>query len=250
MLLSTGLFALTQPNKIDDDVFFAGIPKDISVPGEIEILDNDGFVVGYSEKRGTPAWVAYRVFAIDKAKSIKRPSRFKADERVDNQIRHKDYSKSGYDRGHMAPHYAISTRYPQDMTDTYLMTNIIPQKPNLNRGLWLDLEMKVAKHYAQSKNEVWVICGPICDSAQPKRLKNKVSVPNACFKVVVDVTPNGTINLMGFIFPQEVPRNAKLKDYLVSVDEIEQRSGLDLMSMLKDRNENAIEGWKPSAIWQ
>ena len=150
----------------------------------------------------------------------------------------------------MAPHFAIATRHPDDMEDTYLMTNIIPQTPNLNRGPWLELEMNVAKRYAQYRDEVWVICGPIYDDDETKRLNDKVSVPTACFKIVVDVTPEGHINLMSFVFPQDIDRNAELKDFLVSIDEVEERTGIDFLHMLKDEHEEKLEKWQPKRIWR
>jgi endonuclease G len=152
IIFSHSLVAISEPSSIEDEVFFAGVPKDISVPGTIEVLDNDSFVVGFSEERGTPAWVAYRVSQVNHFENLKRPSRFKTDSRVSEPVKHSDYTHSGYDRGHMAPNFAIATRHPEDMEDTYLMTNIIPQSPNLNRGPWLDLEMNVAKRYAQYRD--------------------------------------------------------------------------------------------------
>jgi len=92
------------------------------------VFRNEGFMVGYSEWRGNPLWVTYHLRPISKMKKLKRPSRFKTDWRSFRRVSHNDYLKSGYDRGHMAPNYAISNVYGREgQLDTFVMSNITPQ---------------------------------------------------------------------------------------------------------------------------
>lgn len=96
------------------------------------IFRNYGFIVGYSDLRGNPLWVSYQIHPIpENTPSYKRPPRFRSDWRNLNLITHDTYTHSGYDRGHMAPNYAISHLYGQKgQLDTFLMTNITPQTKN------------------------------------------------------------------------------------------------------------------------
>jgi DNA/RNA endonuclease G (NUC1) len=139
--------------------FFGGQPVSTTYPNPIKIIKNEGFIVGYDEKRMNPAWVAYRIFKDDIETGPKRPSRFSIDKRTSAKVSHNDYTNSGYDRGHMAPNYAIALRYGVDaQKETFLMSNIVPQSPALNQGPWRELEEDVAREYGNSCGEVWVIC--------------------------------------------------------------------------------------------
>nr|WP_292429156.1 DNA/RNA non-specific endonuclease [Methylobacter sp.] len=93
------------------------------------ILRNDGFILGYSDLRGNPLWVEYALTAAkENGRSLKRPNRFETDWRSINRVSHDSYQHSGYDRGHMAPNYAMSRLYGREgQSDSFLMTNITPQ---------------------------------------------------------------------------------------------------------------------------
>ena len=93
-------------------------------------------------------------------------------------------TKSGYDRGHMAP--AADMKWSkQAMEESFYMSNICPQNPNLNRGDWNDLEEK-SRQWAKKYGAVYIACGPIYDTKRPKRIgNNKVAVPHAFYKVIL-----------------------------------------------------------------
>ena len=74
---------------------------------EFTIITNTGFTIGYSESYKNPLWVSYRLFPVANPVSPKRPSKFKVDKRTQSKVKHDDYTHTGYDRGHMAPNYAI-----------------------------------------------------------------------------------------------------------------------------------------------
>lgn len=228
-------------NSYSSPHFYAGMPVDVSYPGDLRILKNIGFVVGYDENRKNPAWVCYRVFRDDIEKGPKRPSRFSVDERTASKVSHDDYTNSGFDRGHMAPNWAIALRYGVDaQTETFLMSNVVPQKPNLNQGPWRELEEDVAKIYGNQLEEVWVITGPIYDDAV-ERLVSGVEIPDSYYKIIVDQLPSGEVRVMAFEMPQEIDRRAKYEDYGVSVNSIEKNTGLDFLSELEDELEVRIE---------
>lgn len=124
---------------------FGGEPKSIQA-GDVKVLNNIGYTVGYSENRRNPLWSAYQCFRVANPEKHKRPSRFKIDPRTESKVTHDDYTNTGYSRGHMSPNYAIDTRYGRDaQLETFLMSNICPQRQSLNGGRWQQLEAKIAK---------------------------------------------------------------------------------------------------------
>lgn len=228
---------------------YAGQPRRETYPHKVTVLKNKGFVLGYCEKRKSPVWVAYRLFKVENPKTEKRPSRFRVDERTKSKVNHDDYTRSGYDRGHMAPNYGIATRYGREaQLETFLMSNICPQKPKLNRQRWRLLEEKVAKEYANDLEEVWVITGPIFDE-KVEQLASGVEIPDAFYKIVLD-EKDGKPRMIAFVIQQEVKGNESLPDYLTSVDSVEKLTGLDFFSELENELENQLEAEKPNGLWQ
>ena len=226
---------------------YAGLPRSAQ---PVKVLRNIGYIVGYSEARENPLWIAYRVFRVGNAVSDKRPDNFSVDGRTSARVRPDAYTRSGYDRGHMAPNYAINTRYgPRAQLQTFLMSNICPQKPNLNRYAWKELEMLVAKRYANELEEVWVICGPIFDQ-DIEKLASGVEVPDAFYKIIVDERSR-KVRVLAFIMPQGVARNGEhhLEKFLTSVDEIERETGLDFLEKLPDDVEDKVEAEKAGRLW-
>jgi len=241
------IVATAGPAGADRPYAYAGLPRS-ALP--IKVLKNQGFVVGYSDTRKNPLWVAYRILKIESPTTHKRPSRFKVDNRTAARVSHNDYTRSGYDRGHMAPNYAIATRYGGDaQLETFLMSNICPQKPSLNRHVWKGLEMLVAKDYANRLEEVWIICGPIFDE-QIERLASGVEIPDAFYKIIVD-EKDGKVRVLAFVMPQGVSSSERdqLAKFLRSVDDVEQQTGLDFLHELPDDVEDRVEAEKARGGW-
>ena len=217
---------------------------------EEPVLDNDGIVK--LDDEGEP--VMHKVAktstqpAMKKVKVSQRPSKFKIDIRTESKVSHKDYTRSGYDRGHMAPNYAIASRYGHiAQIETFLMSNICPQTPRLNRRIWKNLEQKVAKEYAQDFEEIWIITGPIFDD-NIEKLKSGVEVPDSFYKIIIDEI-DGKPRVLAFIIPQEVKRKDSLRKFLVSIDEIEKLTKLDFLSELEDEIEEGLEKEKAEGVW-
>lgn len=233
----------------DNSVVYAGAPQG----PQLRILQNDGFIVGYDEQRRNPAWVAYRVFDAKDSKSAERPERFVVDERTRARVAPQEYTNSGYDRGHMAPNHAIGTLYgPQAQEQTFLMSNIVPQLPDLNRKVWRDLEARILRSYARRFGEVWVITGPVyanraTGGASP-RIGEGVAVPQACFKILVDEHEQG-LRALAFIIPQEVSGKESPAQFLVSIREVEQATGLDFFPDLPEQAQDSLESWVSPRLW-
>lgn len=148
----------------------------------------------------------------------------------------------------MAPNYVIGVVYgAQAQEETFLMSNIVPQLPDLNRGPWKDLEQMIAKEYLPECEEIWVITGPIY-SEPVSRLRSGVAVPMAFFKILVDVTPRNQTRVLTVVMPQNIDGD-ELNAYLVSVDDVEAATGLDFLSLLDDAVEDQLEASRASRLW-
>jgi DNA/RNA endonuclease G, NUC1 len=140
----------------------------------------------------------------------------------------------------MAPNYAIGRTFGEKaQKETFLLTNIVPQKPNMNRGLWKDMEQYIANDLAKKYGSVLVFIGPVLE--QPvARLKGKVAVPTACFAILMVKPTEKDMYAIGFIVPQE-PTKKSFWDYCVPIDRIEEVTGIDFFSQLLDETERSLE---------
>jgi endonuclease G len=232
------------------DWVYGGFPKQdgFKLIGRTKQLDNRGFVVGYSETMNNPLWVSYRVFDVPNLNSGKRPSGFKVDSRTRSGISHGDYTHSGYDRGHMAPNYAIATRYGDEaQLETFLMSNIIPQTPSVNRGIWKDLEMMVAKQYGRYFTEVWVITGPVFEEPVEK-LESGVKIPSQYYKIIADER-GGELRVLAFLIESDCPPYTRIRKRLVSINQIETLTGLDFFPDLPEEMQLQLESDPAGRLW-
>jgi endonuclease G len=148
----------------------------------------------------------------------------------------------------MAPNYAIATRFgAAAQRETFLMSNITPQRHALNAGLWAEIEMKIATSYPARYGEVWVITGPVFGT-NPQRLRAGVCVPEAFFMIVVDEN-EGKLRTLALLVPQETAANADPERFLTSIDEIQRRTGLDFLSELDDAAEREVESGRAKRVW-
>lgn len=226
---------------------FQGVPesKDWRQPMcWFRVFRNEAFMLGYSDLRGNPLWVVYKLAPVaEDAAYHKRPSRFSEDWRTLNRVSHEDYLKSGYDRGHMAPNYAISRLYgKRAQLDTFLMSNITPQRPKLNQKLWQRLEQAEIDYFTHLSKEVWVFTGPVFDE-DTTRLKNawNVEIPDAFYKIYALPNDDGAPKVLAFLMPQKVRGNEPLDRFVTTVDHIEELTGLDFFAALDDAIENRLE---------
>ncbi len=228
---------------------YMGVPQVSS--GFSHILRNDAFMLEYSETLKNPLWVTYKVIP-KRYQSGKRPSGFSKDWRSLAAVSHDDYTGSGYDRGHMAPNYLIASRYGRNaQQQTFLMTNIAPQKPKLNQKSWQRLEEVIANDFSDWHGDFWVVTGPIFDQ-QPKTLKNSdVSIPSAFYKILIKPgSPETPAKTLAFIFPQNAKANASLMTFVSSVDEVEAQTGIDFFHKLDDEFEAKLEAGKTPQAWR
>ena len=212
------------------------------------LLYREGYTTSYNINTRTPNWVAWHLTANHTNGPAKRKGIiFQVDEdipapRVDTY----DYMRSGYDRGHMCP--AGDNHWSQKaMEQSFLMTNICPQVPALNSGLWNTIE-KQCRTWAQVYGDVYIVCGPIYFNQKHKTIgKNKIQVPEAFFKVILRLKDEP--KAIGFICRNASAKGRKKTDYVNSVDEVERITGMDFFSQLPDDIEQQIEGQADIKDW-
>ena len=244
LALALGLGWLAQSS---ESCFFCynGIPFSEEYP--VLVLGNSAYSVGYSDARRNPLWVCYNVFTVDDPPSYDRPSYFRIDERTRAEVRHDEYTNSGYDLGQMAPNATIAGRYGEEaQLETFLMSNVCPQTPALNRGVWKELEGLV-REWADAYEELWVITGPIFDE-DIETLDSGVETPDAFFKIVIDEV-DGKPRALSFVIPQDPGPHPALVVYLVSVNMVELLTGFDFFWALDDGFEATMEAKTPLEIW-
>lgn len=209
-----------------------------------KLIKHQNYSLSYVEEWEQAAWVAYELNASTIKGNAKRPSSFKADPMIaTGSALHKDYTKSGYDRGHLLP--AASMKMTQDaMKETFLMSNISPQKPYFNRGIWKKLEGKV-RTWAGKYKKLYVVTGPIIKKPYRTIGANKVAIPQKFFKVIYNPYKKQAI---AFILDNK-KSDQTLKTYVTSIDQAEKITGIDFFPALPDQLENKIEKNSKISEW-
>ena len=126
------------------------------------------------------------------------------------------------------------------------MSNMSPQKPGFNRGIWKKLEGSV-RNWAVDNGEIYIVTGPILTGSYPTIGYNKVSVPSYYYKVILDYR-EPDIKGIGFILPNE-KSSSSLQSFAVTIDEVERRTGIDFYYSLPDDIEEQIESIVDISKW-
>ena len=191
-----------------------------------EVIVGEQYSLAYSEDREQAIWVAYELTKDGlENRNATRNNWFNEDSRVTTgSAVHGDYIRSGYTRGHLAP--AEDFAFDQSaMDNTFLMSNISPQLSGFNGGVWRELEENV-RQWARRDERLYIVTGPIFYSHLSVQTigKNKVAVPHAFYKVILDVT-KPEMKGIAFIIPHQVSENP-LTHYMLSIREAEKVTGI------------------------
>ncbi len=205
-----------------------------------ELIRHEGYTLSYRDQFKDAEWVAYPLLAYETTGDADRKyEQFRPDPAVENGTAlPSDYTRSGYDRGHLAPagDFKFSQRI---MRETFLMSNITPQEPQFNRGIWSDLENQV-RVWARRDNGLYVITGPVLKPGLPTIGKtNEVSVPEKFYKVILYCN-KPDIRMIGFLLNNE-SSNESIRQFAVPVDLIEQLTGIDFFPKIPDDLERKLE---------
>jgi len=204
----------------------------------------------YNENYEQEDWVAYELLESELELNYKRTNKFLEDTLVaTGTANNLDYKHSGYDRGHLAP-AADMTWNEQAIMESFYFSNISPQLPSFNRGIWKKLEGQI-RNWAVKYDCLYIATGPICINSEKTIGENKVFIPTHFYKTVLVL--NDTLKQsIGFIFPHE-KCNGDIFDYAVtvdSVDSVEIITGEDFYFALPNRYEESIEKEYDLKYWR
>ena len=231
-------------------VTFAGAPvrTGAPAPSDIRVLDRGEFLIGWSDTLRHPVWCAYHVLRDATHENANRPV-FTKDRSVPLAPAPGDYAKSGYDRGHMVPNYAIVTRYGRGaQKKTFRMSNIAPQSPALNRGVWRDVERRIADLWTARYGEIWVIVGCISPNRGETLSGSNVDVPESYYQVIV-AQEGMDVRVLALLFDQSVDWKAWAARHIVTIDELESLTGLDFNPELPSFIQEPLEADLPNRLW-
>ena len=234
-------------------VFFAGQPQRVGAPApaDIAVLQRGEFAIGWSPSLKRPVWAAYHVPREARFELGKRPN-FSKDRNVASAPSPAAYTGSRYDRGHMVPNHAIVTRFgPDAQRKTFLMTNIAPQTPALNRGPWREMELRIADLWTARYGEIWVIVGALPATSASGRetiAAGNIDVPERYYMIVVAQAEDG-VRALAVLMPQTSGRWDFPSHNIVTIDELEQLSGLEFFPEMPSFLKRPLQADRPTRLW-
>ena len=250
LLVLTFLFAVccAQPRPVDVNGVNGG--KDRMLPA-VEagqtVVEHKAYSLVYSEENEQPLWCAYMLTAARVNGKCPRSNDFREDPAIATGSADLfDYRGSGYSRGHLVP--AADMKWDEEaMSETFLLSNMSPQTREFNDGVWNRMEQQV-RNWASWFDTLYVVTGPVLKGLDGSKTigHNAVTVPTHYYKAVYDPHRGMAI---AFVVPHE-QSSEPLRTFVVSVDELEQMTGLDFFPELPDEEENRVEAEKCPSCWR
>jgi endonuclease G len=213
------------------------------------LLRYTGFTISYNEKYEQPAWVAYILTKseVQSGNEI-RSENFRPDKNISTgSATLKDYSGSGYDRGHMAPAADMKWSHAA-MSESFLMSNMSPQDQGFNRGIWSRLESKV-RDWAVENDSILVLSGPVLKGIKKYIGKDSIGVPDYFFKIVADISAPD-YKVIAFVLPNR-GSSKDIMSYAVTIDSVHRITGYDFFPNIMDKNmRKSLEKNLSTKLWQ
>jgi len=203
---------------------------------EGETIRHKYYTLSYNEDHEQANWVHYRLNPTFLNGTTPRINSFKVDPSVSTKSADlSDYKGSGYDRGHLAP--AGDMKYSREsMIESFFMSNMSPQDPSFNRGIWRRLEETIIK-WGKSFQIFITTAGVLSNESLGSIGENKVTIPSMYYKVIYSPEKK---SMIGFLLSNR-GSSSELKSFVVSIDSIESITGIDFFRGLPDEIENELE---------
>jgi endonuclease G len=227
-----------------------GLPSPASTDPDDFLSVKGGYVISYNSGRKVPNWISWELNS-SYLGSIERQDDYRPDTTLPADLPQAsldDYSGSGFDRGHMCPS-GDRTRTTSENSETFFLSNMVPQASNNNRGPWERLESE-SRSIADTGKELFIVSGGVF-GAGSGTIGDGVSVPDDVFKVVVvlDAVGDGPddvgedTRVIGVMMPNSnsVDPDADWREFRVSVDDIEAATGHDILSDVDPALQSVIE---------
>lgn len=239
LLLLLPLTVLANP--IDDKCpAFTPYGAPISKEKNIQHLCKKNYALEYNNTTKTAVYVLEHIQITHVSGPSKRKDDFRPDPAIPvaNQSQLSDYVGQPYDRGHLSP-AGDNTQNDEVMSESFFLSNMIPQVPNNNRGIWKQLESSV-RDYVRKNGDVYVVSGTIYDSGY-KSIGNKLGVPTRIYKIIIDTH---TLKASAYIFPNEALPVQDLPKYKVTILDVEKTTGINFNPKLPPTSKlETIKSW-------
>lgn len=215
--------------------------------GSNQLIKHSFFSLSYSEEFEQAEWVAYMITSERAKGMVKRNDKFISDPFVASKSASSaDYKKTGFDRGHLAP--AADMKFDEiAMKECFYMSNISPQLPGFNRGIWKNLEEKL-RNWALIEDTLYVITAGILTNIDKEIGENRVGVPNFFYKIILKYNAN-EMKAIAFCMPNQKSERS-IYEYVVSIDKIEELTGIDFFPKLPDKLESKLESQINIDLWK
>ena len=203
------------------------------------VTQHSAYSLVYNHKHMQAKWVAYNLTYGNTVGGAERSSKFSIDPSISPRTAvTSDYTKTGYDRGHLAP--AGDMKFSaQAMSESFYMSNVSPQLPGFNRGIWKKLEEQF-RSWAPSSHPVFVVTGPVLTDPISSHIGQtcSISVPKRFYKIMLDTA--SPMRAIAFVLPNN-SSTQPLSSFAMSIDEAERITGMDFFPKLNDPQEAKIE---------
>jgi endonuclease G len=226
-----------------------GIPTD-GDPSDDYIITRTQYTLSYNHTLNATNWVSYNLNADWYGDVPRYSGNFIQDTDLPQgwfRAKHSDYTNSGYDRGHLV-RSEERTKTEEDNRSTFILTNVLPQRPDMNQGVWLKFERWCETMCKDSLKELYIVTGGIFH--EPHELVNdKIAVPDTCYKIVVVLARgqrlddvNAAIRVVSVAIPNiQGVRNDEWTYYQTSVDRLEASTGYDFLPRVPVEVQEVIE---------
>lgn len=228
VLIATALFSTsvqaTQQDvlPIEECVSHApyGFPKSRKIKSTT--ICRKGYVLEHDNVAKIPMWVSYVLSPTEVMGCLPRRDAFATDRSLDDAATPGDYAKSGYDMGHMAN--SADMRWDvQVEEDSFILSNMAPQLPGFNRGIWKKLEDYTRAWSFSREHDLLIYVGPIYNRKQNKTIgRSMVTVPSGFYKIIIDTV---TSEAMVYTFPHKGARGS-LTPFITSLAEVQRQTNL------------------------
>ena len=209
-----------------------------------EVVEHTYYSLSYLEEHEQAEWVHYKLNSTMLKGEIPRKKNYTIDRKVSTGSAHKSdikFKADGYHKGHLVP--AADMKMDSiSVREAAYMSNISPQKPKFNNGVWSRLEKRI--RLRAKKSELYITTGGVLSPADLKKIgKNNVSVPDQFYKIIYDAK-----NQKMFAYSMPNKKIESIEKYVVTVDAIEAFTGIDFYADLEDDLENRLEASKTYLI--
>jgi endonuclease G, mitochondrial len=223
------------------------------LPEAVMLLRRAGYILSYQPQLKLANWVAYRIPAAD-GDCLQPPNEFVADPELAVAVlpTEDDFTGSGYAPGYLVSVQDMQLVSPQAVDESFYLTSVAPQVPELTQGVWLDLE-SYCRRVARGVGGAYVMAGPVFAANAPDQQvrfltigENQIPVPTHFFRILA-IESQGRFDAQAFLVPNQTGLDRDISKYLTSIYEVERLTGLNFFRKVPEAP--AIEERFPQGLW-